>query len=340
MPALAETLPQFVAYISAQRNLSDSTIKHHICNFKALLSFLDSGMQFNKENSVLFLSGLRSTHSAGSIANFIFTLRVICDFLIDRGFLDYNWARDIKIPKREVKLPVILTNNEIENILNTSLPSSYSKYNDPELAQRTFDAILNLLARTGSRIGEVLAIKIGDFDWDECVWRLNHTKTRRGRLIPIPPDIMPTLITLADGRDPAGLLFINPKSGLCMNQQAVGNNFKLRLKATGTKKAATLHTLRHSFITTLMQKDVSILKIANIVGHENIKTTQEYARLLYEDLRDAILMHPLTAKQRNPYDIIKQIKEDIKRYGLSEDGRFMYNIEEGNDGLRVSIFIR
>jgi hypothetical protein len=66
----------------------------------------------------------------------------------------------------------------------------------------------------------------------------------------------------------------------------------------------------------------------------------EYNKLLFESLVEGINRHPLNAMKRNPYEILKDVKETIERFQLKNDSRFMFNVEEGNEGLRVSIFVR
>jgi hypothetical protein len=141
-------------------------------------------------------------------------------------------------------------------------------------------------------------------------------------------------------RDPDEFVFINPFSRQPVNNQTLGQNFRRRLKKAGISRSVTIHTLRHSFITELMRQDVSILKIASIAGHESIETTQAYAKLLYEDLRDAVMRHPMVAKNRNPYDIIKHIKETIDKFHLKSDSRFFYEVSEMTDGIKINIIIR
>ena len=335
--SLNDHLPNFETYLKVIRDTSKSTYKHHISQIRIILR---SAPHFNKDETVEFLAGLKSRVSTGTLQNYIFTIRVFCDYLIYKGLLETNWGKQIPLPKRETKVPVILTIKEIERLLETDLASSYSHFPKPSEAKSIYDTIFSLLTKTGARVGEVLAMKVEELDLAEGMWRLEHTKTRCGRIVPIPPDDLIRIKRLVADKSPQEHVFVNPLSGGPMRQQTLGNNFRLRLKKAAIKKRATIHTLRHSFITELLKQDVSVLKIANIVGHENIKTTQDYAKLLYEDLRDAILRHPLTAKNRNPYEILEHIKQTIEGFHLKEDSRFMYNIDDSNEGIRVSIFIR
>ncbi len=334
---LIQLLPEFARWSRLEKNSEQATAQKQIYLIRRILL---TYLLFCEENCKDYILLLKDSRTASTIEKWIHALRVFCDFLVSRGILDINWARTIPIPKREVPIPTILSVKEIETILNCHLGRTYGHYPNPQEAEETFNIVFSLLAKTGSRLGEVLGIKIGDINWEESVWTLQHTKTDRGRLIPLPPDLMPKMNKLIGNRTPTETLFLNPLTSKPMRHHQIENNFRLRLKVGGIKKNATVHTLRHSFITELLRQDISVLKIANIVGHENIKTTQDYARLLYEDLRDAILRHPLTLKYRNPYDILSQIKETISKFHLKEDSRFMYNLEEGNEGIRISIFIR
>lgn len=328
-------LPDFVRWLKVERDTTDSTLKHHLCNLRNIFRRVTS---FNEESSRNFIFEIKQEFTSGTIEKYIYTMRVFCEYLIYRGLLKSNWGMNIPFPKHVKKVPVILTVTEIECILAQNLPQSYRNYKDPESARRMFDSIFEILARTGARVGELLNIKPSDINWIEKTWTLNDTKTRIGRVIPLPDDSVKVLESLA--RNPDDLIFTNPRSGGRINATVICRNFRQRLEATGVRKKATIHSLRHSFIVEMFKQDVSPLKIANIVGHENIKTTQDYARLLVEDLRDAMMRHPMTAKNRNPYDIIKQIKDNVEHFRLKEDSRFFYELSDANDGIRISVFIR
>jgi len=251
-----------------------------------------------------------------------------------------NWGKSIPIPKRDKNVPTILTSAEIELLLNCSLSRTYGHSPNPELSKMVFDTILSILAKTGSRLGEVLGMKIKDINLTEDIWTLNETKTRTGRLIPIPPDLNANLRTIIGDRKPDDNIFLNPINGKPIRHHQLENNFRLRLKKCGITKPAIVHTLRHSFITELLRQDVSVLKVAMIVGHDNIKTTQDYARLLTEDLRMAMMRLPLNAKYCTTDDVLTHIKQTFETFHLKNDGRFNYSVEEGPEGIRIDISVK
>ncbi len=335
---LVPLLPEFISWARLEKDSELETARKQVYIFGLFFRHFPS---FNLENCRSFILLSKDLgKKASTIEKYVHAFSVFCDFLIYRGIINSNWARTIPIPKREKLVPTILSVSEIEAILNCSLTRTYGHSPNPRLSELTFNTILALLAKTGSRLGEVLGAKIQDFNLLEGVWTLNYTKTMRGRLVPIPPDLIPDIRLIIGNRSPEEYIFLNPINNLPVRHHQLENNFRLRLKKCGINKLAVVHTLRHSFITELLRQDVSVLKIANVVGHENIKTTQEYAKLLYEDLRDAILRHPLTAKNRNPYDIVNQVKETIEKFHLKEDSRFMYSLDDSNQGLRITIFVR
>lgn len=330
-------LPDFLRWLKVERDVSDSTYTHHKYTMQSILQSVET---FDETALRDYIYDQKQRVKSGTIEHYIYTIRVFCEYLVFRGDIAVNWGRNIPLPKHIKKVPVILTVLEVEAILRQDLPASYHNYQDAKAARNLFDSFFSLLARTGARYGEVAHMTIGDVNWIEKTWSLNDTKTRVGRIIPLPEDSVITLRKLAGDRKLDELLFTNPRTGLILNSTVAGRYFKQRMSAAGVKKNATVHSLRHAFIVEMFKQDVSPLKIANIVGHENIKTTQDYARLLIEDLRDAMMRHPLTAKSRNPHDIIKHIKDTVEHFRLKEDGRFFYELSEGNDGIRISVFVR
>jgi integrase/recombinase XerD len=148
---------------------------------------------------------------------------------------------------------------------------------------------------------------------------------------------------LIQGKNPDDYIFTAQREdikGHRLHETSIRNELKRRVEACGITKEVSPHTFRHSFITELMKQDISILKIANIVGHEKVQTTADYAKLLFEDLRNSIMRHPIISKTRNPYEILKHITETIRHFHLENDKRFFFELTEGNEGIRINLFIR
>lgn len=336
---IQNVLPQFGSWLSMSRDARPLTILNHTVRLRVIARYLNEN-EFTKDNCLSFLTEKKLTLSAGSIATYVRTIRAFGYFLMETKGNSENFGMEIRMPKRESKPPPILSITEIETLINTDISLSYSHYPNPRQAKLVFDTTVRLLATTGCRLSEMLSMKVSDVDWTSGKWTLMHSKTRKGRLIPLHEDLLFTMKNFTDGRSVNDFVFLNPQTGTVMRNHHIQHNLVKRARKAGILKAVHPHVLRHSFITELLRRDVGILKIADLVGHADIKQTADYAKLLYEDLRDAIYRHPLNAKQRNAHDIKEQIKQDIEKYRLKEDTRFLCDITDGNDRLKIDIVIR
>jgi len=203
-----------------------------------------------------------------------------------------------------------------------------------------YDTALSLLAKTGMRVGELCNLRIEDLGLKNKHLKIRESKTRQQRLIPLPPELVKPISQLVAKRLPDDYVFISVTRHSKLPTQLINQELTTRAKQAGITKRVYPHLLRHSFITELLRQDISVLKIQRLVGHQDIRSIMDYCGLLFEDLKESLYRHPLIRKHRNPYEILDAIKKDIKSYHLEEDKRLFYELTEGNEGIRVNIFIR
>ncbi len=333
-----QLLKDFHIYLSIDRDLRPHSIIQHESNLNLIFRHLkENSQEFEPFAFREFLAHYKNSKDAGTLQGYIYTARVFCEFLTIRKIIEHNWAKEVPLPRRMRKLPEILSIEEIEAIL--SAPVKYKK----PYHRILWDTLFQFLARTGCRIGEALEAKVSSLDLKKGTWKIEETKTRTQRIVPLDPEMIKMLEAMVKDKQPNSPIFsaqrLDIKGGKLHPTSARGE-LKRRCIAVGIIKEVTPHTFRHSFITELMRQDISILKIAMLCGHEEVGTTQRYAKLITEDLKNAITRHPLIAKTRNPYEILEHIKEAIKHFRLENDKRFFYEFSEGNEGIRVNIFIR
>ena len=108
-------------------------------------------------------------------------------------------------------------------------------------------------------------------------------------------------------------------------------NFHARIKRLGIKRQnLSPYSLRHSFITRMLEEDVNLFKVQKIVGHRKIETTAHYTHLTTKDIQTALRKDPLIKRKIAPEEMITQIVEHISTYTLQKDPRFDYvKIQEG-----------
>ncbi len=174
--------------------------------------------------------------------------------------------------KEPVKVPLVLSRNEVRRILLMA----------PSLKARV---MLSLAYGCGMRAGEVVRLRVGDIDGEQKIIRIVQSKGRKDRNVMLPADILSQLRLWwkerPTGQDaglagPDRVLFPGYR-GRHLSARQISRLFKQAARAAGITKPVTLHTLRHSFATHLLERGVDIRVIQALLGHTKLTTTARYA---------------------------------------------------------------
>jgi len=174
--------------------------------------------------------------------------------------------------KEPVKVPLVLSRSEIRRILAVA----------PSLKARV---MLSLAYGCGMRAGEVVRLKVGDIDGEQKIIRIVQSKGRKDRNVMLPDDILGLLRDWWKDRPtsqdagvavPCRVIFPG-YNGKHLSPRQISRLFKQAAKAAGITKPVTLHTLRHSFATHLLESGVDIRVIQALLGHTKLTTTARYA---------------------------------------------------------------
>ncbi|HWQ41356.1 MAG TPA: tyrosine-type recombinase/integrase [Desulfosporosinus sp.] len=181
--------------------------------------------------------------------------------------LDYNWSDDVIIrPKRPKSLPYVLSKDEILSITDQVR----------NLKHRT---ILLTTYSSGLRISETLNLRISDIDSVAMLIRVNHGKGNKDRLTILSHENLKMLRLYWKRYRPTDLLFPGPIEGKPMSTKTPQKVFLDARKKVGITKSVTIHTLRHSFGTHLLENNTDLRTIQVLMGHSNIATTSIYLHL-------------------------------------------------------------
>jgi len=176
--------------------------------------------------------------------------------------------------REPVKVPLVLSKKEIKRILVMA----------PSLKARV---MLSLAYGCGMRAGEVVRLKVGDIDSAQEIIRIVQAKGRKDRNVMLPSDILGLLrewwTERPTGQDkdvptPDRILFPGYR-GKHLSTRQISRLFKETARDVGITKAVTLHTLRHSFATHLLERGTDIRVIQVLLGHSKLTTTARYARV-------------------------------------------------------------
>jgi integrase/recombinase XerD len=189
----------------------------------------------------------------------------------------HDLAAEVWHIKEPQKLPPVLSREEVKRILTlaTSLKAR---------------VMLTLAYGCGLRASEVVRLRAGDIDSEQMIIRIVQSKGRKDRHVMLPPEVLDLLRQwwkVRPSRQDAGaapeqrLLFPgrSERLGLPLTTRQFARLFKEAAKAAGLRKTLSLHTLRHSFATHLLERGTDIRLIQALLGHDKLETTARYTRV-------------------------------------------------------------
>jgi len=173
--------------------------------------------------------------------------------------------RVIQLPKlkKESKLPVVFSQKELRLLFKSP----------QRLKQRV---ILTLIYSAGLRVSEVCNLLINDIDFDRKQIHVRLSKNDKSRYVILSNLISKGLSQYIEGAKPKVYLFNGREKGSRLGTSAVQQAFRLAMDKTGINKDASVHTLRHTFATHLLEQGVDIVTIKEQLGHSHVETTMMY----------------------------------------------------------------
>ncbi|WP_411831026.1 tyrosine-type recombinase/integrase [Mariniflexile sp. AS56] len=187
-------------------------------------------------------------------------------------------AFEIKRPNKDKKLPNVLSKVEVKSLFDST----------QNLKHKT---LLSIVYSAGLRIGEAINLKLIDIDFERGLIHIKAAKGRKDRYTLLSTGLIPLLHTYIKHYNPKVLMF-EGRFGEPYTQVSARQVLKKSLLNAGIKKYATLHTLRHSFATHLLESGTDIRYIQELLGHSSPKTTMIYTHVSTTSLRDI----------KNPFD--------------------------------------
>lgn len=285
-------IADFLAYLTSERGLSPNTIEAYGRDVRALAGFLEkngiaSFPQVDQDEILGFIQILKgSSYASSSICRTLIAVKVFFRFLKKEGVLTADVTSFFETPKLWQLIPEVLTVEEVEALLNAPDPQGFLGARDK--------AILETLYATGIRVTECCNLKIADVD-DHFV--KVQGKGKKERVVPIGKKAIAAIDhyllhfrTEAKGDD--DFLFVT-RSQKKIDRIAVYKQVRLYAKKAGIVKNVSPHTLRHSFATHLLENGADLRLIQDMLGHEDIATTDRYTHVTHNQLKKAFdAFHP------------------------------------------------
>lgn len=293
-------LEKYKRYLLLEKKLSKNTIDAYLADLQKLMTYIDSANLSLSEIKLSHLEEfLSELHDQGigarSVARIISGIKSFFDFLILDDYIQTDPSKLLESPKIGLKLPTVLSLEEIDMILGCI---------DVSTAEGTRNyAIIETLYSCGLRVSELINLKFSDLFFDKGFIRVQG-KGSKQRLVPISDTAIEKInnyllyrsqMNIKKGNE--DILFISAR-GTAISRITVFHYVQKYSEMAGITKPISPHVFRHSFATHLLERGANIRVIQEMLGHEKISTTEIYTHLDRDFLREEIIEHHPRSKKK------------------------------------------
>ncbi|WP_261991022.1 tyrosine-type recombinase/integrase [Paenibacillus polymyxa] len=174
-------------------------------------------------------------------------------------------------PKKESKLPDVLSLNEVMRLLKAVKNLKYK-------------TILYLTYTSGLRVSEVVRLRLEDYDRERKVLKVRQGKGRKDRQTLLSEAAFAVVEQYIEVEQPADWLFPGQREGRHLTERSAQKVFEKALAEVGIRKQVSIHSLRHSFATHLLENGIDLRYIQELLGHQSVRTTERYTHVSRRDI--------------------------------------------------------
>ena len=269
------------------RNYSPKTVKSYRSCLRTFVKFITPRHPRDLKDDEIRLAFSRmldsSERSSAGLNQLINALRFLYVELYQRPLA----LGTLKRPRTEKKLPVVLSREEVVRLLSSVTNAKHK-------------TILMLIYSAGLRVGEAVRVRVSDVDRDRMMIRVRAGKGKKDRYTLLSEELLKQLRGYYVTHRPTEYLFPGAEGRPFMSERSVESIFEHALSAASIRKPATVHTLRHSFATHLLENGTDLRYIQALLGHSSSKTTEIYTHVSRRDLGK--IVSPLDQALRQTQD--------------------------------------
>jgi site-specific recombinase XerD len=249
------------------RNYSPKTIEAYLYYNKDFRRFINKSLRnVNEADIRKYLEYLSNKKSSQTVSLALNALKFYFQKFYKRQFF-----LRMRHPKKESKLPVVLSKNEVKKLLGC-------------INNVKHKLLLGLMYSAGLRVSEIVRLRVKDLDFDNQVLYVRGGKGKKDRQTLLPRIMQNILRKYICGRGLEDYVFESSRGGR-LTERSVQKVFSQAIKKSKIKKDATCHSLRHSFATHLLEKGVNVRYIQELLGHKRLETTQVYTKVASNKLK-------------------------------------------------------
>ena len=299
---IKDALSEYKQYLIVEKGLSKNTIYSYLRDLIAFSNFIGEEYEINqieninKEHIHLYLKELSKTNCTNSISRKLVSLRMLYIFLVKENIVKENLMSSFTLPKRDKKLPIVLSQEEMIEILDGIIVCDAISSRNRCMGE--------LLYATGMRISELLNLTLKDLNIKMGFIKVIG-KGNKERMIPIGSYVGEILEQyINDYRAEFNikndsLLFFN-KHGQRLSREEFYSILQTIVNSTSIPKKVSPHTFRHTFATHLLENGADLRSIQELLGHSDISTTTIYTHISNQKIRSEYQQfHPRIKKHND-----------------------------------------
>lgn len=282
-------IEQFKYYLKLERGVSENTIINYSYDLEKFEQFIGFELTLNEiqdQHIRAFIHFISDFLAPTSQARILASVNHFFSFLVLQNVVENNPVTFIELPKQTRKLPVVLSVEEIDlmlEVINLKTPEGIRN-----------DAIIETIYSCGLRVSELIDLKLSELYFEEGFIRV-FGKGSKQRFVPISDSAIKKIMLYKDSvrsglkikTDSEDILFLNRRGGK-LTRAMIFTIIKNLVALSGIKKNVSPHTLRHSFATHLLENGADLRSIQAMLGHEAITTTEIYMHLDRNKLKDEV----------------------------------------------------
>lgn len=295
---LIEAFEEFKRNLISEKNCSQKTLESYQHDFNNFINFLrlnqysEGIKQITTPIMRQYISYLKidKNYHTNTVRRKIHSASSFFNFLEENDYIVKSPMSPIHAPKEKKGLPIYLKSDELKKLVDA--PERYCRLERHVLRDK---AMLALFVYTGARRSEVIAMDWTDIDFGRKEIKITKGKGDKERRVPMIHPLDVILWDYLQERLPlTNKAVLITDTGNRISVSNMYNIIKTYIRKIGAgNKGYTIHKLRHSFATMLYQQGVDILVIKELLGHEDLNTTNIYTHTTVEHLRESVQKFPI-----------------------------------------------
>ena len=289
-------LRAYHTYLKLEKSLSDNSVAAYEQDLQKLRSYCEAHgldpvtLTFDDLQAFVYDTFGDAGTNTRTQSRILSGIHSFYRFLLYNHYIDADPSELLQMPKTDKRIPVVLSVEEIDAMIGAI------DLSQPE-GQRN-RAIIEMLYGSGLRVSELVNLKLSNMYLQDD-YMLIEGKGSKQRLVPVSPEAKKQFgfwmqdrchLTIEPGQE--DFAFLN-RHGHQLTRAMIFTILRRLCEKAGIRKTISPHTLRHSFATHLLQNGADLRIIQQLLGHEDITTTEIYTHVSVQDLRNAVLRyHP------------------------------------------------